>query len=108
MTEIHEYGAWQAAEQMAAGALTSEAFTRACLERIAAIDRDHNAWVHLAPDAALAAARQRDREPRRVRGSPASESPVHPWNGGACASGGQFCGAHSLTTQPDGVGVTCA
>ncbi len=65
MTGTHEYGAWEAAEKIAAGTLTSEAFTRACLERIAAVDHDHNAWVHLDPEVALAAARRRDREPRR-------------------------------------------
>ena len=44
-----------------------------------------------------------EREPQCVRGSPASESRVHLWNGGVGTSAGQFCGAHSLTTQPDAV-----
>ena len=65
MTDIVEYGAWTAAEQIASGALTSEALVRACLDRIEARDAHVHAWTFLDPDAAIAAARVCDRSPRR-------------------------------------------
>jgi amidase len=57
--------AHEAARRLAEGALTSEALVRACLDRIAAREPVVGAWAHLDPDAALAEARARDREPRR-------------------------------------------
>jgi Asp-tRNA(Asn)/Glu-tRNA(Gln) amidotransferase A subunit family amidase len=59
---------WSAAEasaRMAQGALSSEAYVRACLDRIAQREGDVRAWAHLDADAAIAQARARDREPRR-------------------------------------------
>jgi Asp-tRNA(Asn)/Glu-tRNA(Gln) amidotransferase A subunit family amidase len=50
---------------IAAGEITSEAAVTACLERIAAREPVVGAWQHLDPDAALAQARARDREPPR-------------------------------------------
>src|ERR1044071_9490038 len=65
MTDIVEYGAWTAAEQIASGALTSEALVRACLDRIEAREAQIHAWTFLDADAAIAAARVGDRSPGR-------------------------------------------
>src|SRR6266478_6832973 len=54
-----------AAQEIAAGRLAAEALVTACLDRIAARESVVGAWHHLDPDAALAAARQRDAEPPR-------------------------------------------
>jgi Asp-tRNA(Asn)/Glu-tRNA(Gln) amidotransferase A subunit family amidase len=54
-----------AAEEIAAGRLTSEALTRAYLDRIAAREEIVHAWQYLDSEQALAEARQRDREPPR-------------------------------------------
>jgi amidase len=50
----------EAAQQIAAGRLTSAGLVAGCLERIAAREPIVGAWQHLDPDAALATARQRD------------------------------------------------
>ena len=55
----------QAAALIAAGELTSEALTAACLERIAQREPSVRAWAHLDPDAALAQARERDAQAPR-------------------------------------------
>jgi len=52
-----------AAQDIAAGRLTSEALVAACLDRIAAREPTVGAWHYLDPEAALAAARQRDASP---------------------------------------------
>jgi len=67
-TELTALTAIEAAELIAEGELTSEAYVGSCLDRIAAMDDDVRAFVHLDPDAALAQAqaldeRQRDGEP---------------------------------------------
>jgi Asp-tRNA(Asn)/Glu-tRNA(Gln) amidotransferase A subunit family amidase len=54
-------GAAEAARRIRAGTLTSEAIVRACLDRIAARERDVGAWTCIDPDRALAAARDADR-----------------------------------------------
>jgi Asp-tRNA(Asn)/Glu-tRNA(Gln) amidotransferase A subunit family amidase len=54
-----------AAQEIAAGRLTAEALAAACLDRIAAREEVVGAWHYLDPEAALAAARQRDAEPPR-------------------------------------------
>src|SRR5947207_4799694 len=54
-----------AAQEIAAGRLSAEALTRACLDRIAAREPGVGVWHYLDPEAALAAARQRDAEPPR-------------------------------------------
>src|SRR5207302_5044255 len=51
-----------AAQEIAAGRLTAEALMNACLDRISARESVVGAWHHLDPEAALAAARQRDGE----------------------------------------------
>ena len=67
-TELMALTAIEAAALIADGELTSEAYVGACLDRIAAMDDDVRAFVHLDPDAALMQAqaldeRQRDGEP---------------------------------------------
>jgi Asp-tRNA(Asn)/Glu-tRNA(Gln) amidotransferase A subunit family amidase len=50
----------EAAAEMRRGAFSAEEYTRACLERIAATDGKIRAFAHLAPEHALAQARERD------------------------------------------------
>ena len=45
---------------MARGAVSAEAYTRACLDRIAAIEGEVQAFAHLDPEYAIAQARERD------------------------------------------------
>ncbi len=59
----------QASRAIAEGRLSSEALVRSCLERIEARDPAVKAWLHLDPRAALSAAREADKRPRR--------SPLH-------------------------------
>lgn len=65
MSDPARLSASAAAEAIAAGKLTSEVLTRACLARIAARDDSVRAWAFLDPDLALAAARAADRGPAR-------------------------------------------
>jgi Asp-tRNA(Asn)/Glu-tRNA(Gln) amidotransferase A subunit family amidase len=51
----------EAATEIARGAISAEDYTRACLERIAAIDTEVHAFIHLDPENALAQARALDR-----------------------------------------------
>ncbi|MEM9684702.1 MAG: amidase, partial [Pseudomonadota bacterium] len=59
----------EAAREIASGVLTSEALVRACLDRIAAIDSEVQAWAFLDADRAIAQARQLDDGP--------SQGPLH-------------------------------
>ena len=61
MPSSHTLNAWEAAEAIAAGSLTSEALVRDCLQRIEERDPAIAAWTHLDPQQALAQARDRDR-----------------------------------------------
>lgn len=70
-TSPHELSALAAVERIAAGALTVEALTRACLERIAQREPTIGAWESLDPEAALAQARRLDALP------PAERGPLH-------------------------------
>jgi Asp-tRNA(Asn)/Glu-tRNA(Gln) amidotransferase A subunit family amidase len=63
--QLNQLSAAEAARRIAAGELTSEALTAACLERIAAREKDVQAWAFLDPALALAQARALDREARR-------------------------------------------
>ena len=49
-----------AVAEMARGTFTAEEYTRACLDRIAAVEDAVKAFVHLDPDHAIAQARERD------------------------------------------------
>jgi Asp-tRNA(Asn)/Glu-tRNA(Gln) amidotransferase A subunit family amidase len=51
----------EAATEIARGAISAEDYTRACLNRIAAVESDVQAFTHLDPDHALAQARALDR-----------------------------------------------
>jgi amidase len=61
MSSLNRLSASEAARQIAAGKITSEALVRDCLERIAERDGEVHAWVHCDADAALAQARAIDR-----------------------------------------------
>ncbi len=65
MGALNTLSAVEAARQIAAGKITSEALVRDCLERIAARENDVKAWAHLDADAALAQARAADASPGR-------------------------------------------
>jgi Asp-tRNA(Asn)/Glu-tRNA(Gln) amidotransferase A subunit family amidase len=59
--DITSLTAVEAASEIARGAISAEDYTRACLERIAAVDSEVHAFVHLDPEHALAQARALDR-----------------------------------------------
>lgn len=63
----------EAARAIRDGRVTSEAVTRACLDRIAAREPTVRAWAHLDPGHALAQARDADRLHREGRGT----GPLH-------------------------------
>jgi Asp-tRNA(Asn)/Glu-tRNA(Gln) amidotransferase A subunit family amidase len=63
--EPHHLSAGAAARLIAGGELTAEALVGDCLERIAQREQVVRAWAHLDPEAALAQARERDREAPR-------------------------------------------
>jgi Asp-tRNA(Asn)/Glu-tRNA(Gln) amidotransferase A subunit family amidase len=69
MTDPWRLSATEAARLLAARELSSQELVSSCLERIAAREPELRAWAHLDPEAALAAARERDREP--------SSGPLH-------------------------------
>jgi Asp-tRNA(Asn)/Glu-tRNA(Gln) amidotransferase A subunit family amidase len=59
---MHELTASQAAAEIARGAISAEEYTQSCLDRIAAVDPEVRAFVHLDPEHALAQARALDRQ----------------------------------------------
>ena len=61
----NQFSATQAAREIAAGRLTSEALVRACLARIAERESTVQAWAFLDPERAIEQARACDRGPRR-------------------------------------------
>ena len=65
MTDLCRLSARDAAQRIAAGTLTAEALTRACLDRIATRETTVGAWAYLDPDQALAEARARDQAKTR-------------------------------------------
>ena len=62
--ELTGLTAIEAAEHIANGDFSSEEYVGACLDRIAAVDSEVQAFVHLDPDAALAQAREVDERRR--------------------------------------------
>ncbi|MCE9641665.1 MAG: amidase [Betaproteobacteria bacterium] len=62
---MHRLDAVAAVAALAAGRISAEELTRACLERIAARESDVRAWAWWSPEQAIAEARARDRDPRR-------------------------------------------
>ena len=67
MHKLHTLSATEAAAQIAAGKIQSEALVAACLAHIRAREPEVQAWAHLDADLALAQARERDRQPPRSR-----------------------------------------
>jgi Asp-tRNA(Asn)/Glu-tRNA(Gln) amidotransferase A subunit family amidase len=65
MRRLNELNALAAAADLAAGRISCEQLTRACLERIAEREKCVHAWAYLSPDRAIAEARARDSAPRR-------------------------------------------
>lgn len=59
---LHALTAIEAGRRLRAGALTSDALTRACLDRIQALDGVHRAFITITADEALRGAREADRE----------------------------------------------
>ncbi len=69
MTAINEYSIMEAAALMAAGKLTAVALAEHCLARVAAREKDVEAWAYIDRDHVMAQAMACDRESRR--------SPLH-------------------------------
>ncbi|MFO1079560.1 MAG: amidase [Reyranellaceae bacterium] len=65
MVQANELSLLDASCHLAMGTLSSEALTRACLERIGVREADVAAWAYIDSELALEQARQRDRELRR-------------------------------------------
>lgn len=72
-TELIAISAADAAVEIARGAISSEDYVQACLNRIAAVDKDVQAFIHLDPDYALLQARELDKH--RSSGRPIG--PLH-------------------------------
>jgi aspartyl-tRNA(Asn)/glutamyl-tRNA(Gln) amidotransferase subunit A len=70
LSDLTRRTAAELAEALAAGEATSVEITQACLDRIAAVDGDVHAFLHVDAEGALAAARASDE--RRAAGNPAS------------------------------------
>ncbi len=62
MPELYELTAAEARDRLARGDITAEAYTKACLDRIAARDEAIEAWAYLDPAHALEQARTRDKQ----------------------------------------------
>lgn len=61
MAEPFELSASEGLEALESGALTAEAWTKSCLERIADVDSDVEAWAHLDSENAVERAQEIDR-----------------------------------------------
>jgi Asp-tRNA(Asn)/Glu-tRNA(Gln) amidotransferase A subunit family amidase len=73
LTNLYALSAGDAARLIRDGVISSEQYVGACLERIAAVDADVQAWTFLDPDYAMAQARELDRH--RLEGHPIG--PMH-------------------------------
>jgi aspartyl-tRNA(Asn)/glutamyl-tRNA(Gln) amidotransferase subunit A len=78
MSVVHpaDLGVVEAAEELAAGRLTSEELTRSCLDRIASRDESFGAWRTVYHDEALDAAREADARRRAGDVGPLTGVPV--------------------------------
>ena len=70
---LNELAAHEAVAEMAAGNITSEALTKACLDRIEAREATVQAWAYLDPEHALEQARELDRQ----RAAGGETGPLH-------------------------------
>ncbi len=61
-SDITALTATEAVDEIAQGAISAEEFTAACLGRIAEVDREVHAFIHIDPEHALAQARALDRK----------------------------------------------
>ena len=61
-SDISTLTATEAAHEIAHGAISAEEFTAACLERIAKVDREVHAFIHIDPEHALKQARALDQK----------------------------------------------
>jgi len=79
MNELCTLSASEAVDRIRRGSLTSEALTRACLERIEEREKDVDAWVFLNPEYSLAQARERDQADlaRSRRHGQKDRGPIH-------------------------------
>jgi Asp-tRNA(Asn)/Glu-tRNA(Gln) amidotransferase A subunit family amidase len=68
MKSLIDLMAVEARDRIAKGDITAEAYTKACLDQIAARDKDVDAWAHLDPAYALEQARALDKH--RASGKP--------------------------------------
>jgi Asp-tRNA(Asn)/Glu-tRNA(Gln) amidotransferase A subunit family amidase len=73
LTNLYALSAADAARFMAEGRFTAVEFVQACLDRVAQVDRDVQAWAFLDPEHALAQARAADES--RLHGRPIG--PLH-------------------------------
>jgi Asp-tRNA(Asn)/Glu-tRNA(Gln) amidotransferase A subunit family amidase len=60
-SDLSSLTATRAAAEIARGVMSAEDYTRACLDRIAAVDGEVQAFIHLDPEHALAQAQALDR-----------------------------------------------
>ena len=60
LTNLHWMSAWEAAELIRDGVISSVQLVEACLARVREVDGDVQAWAFLDPDHALAQARAAD------------------------------------------------
>ena len=63
MKALHDLTASEAAREIGAGHLSSEALVSSCLEQVRHRETTVGAWIHLNPEQALAEARLRDQHP---------------------------------------------
>jgi aspartyl-tRNA(Asn)/glutamyl-tRNA(Gln) amidotransferase subunit A len=68
LANLYALSAWEGARLIRDGVITSEQLVQACLDRVAAVDKDVEAWAFLDPEHALAQARAADQW--RLSGQP--------------------------------------
>jgi Asp-tRNA(Asn)/Glu-tRNA(Gln) amidotransferase A subunit family amidase len=73
LANLYAVSAWEGARLVRDGVISSEQLVQACLDRVAAVDKDVEAWAFLDPEHALAQARAADEW--RLSGQPIG--PLH-------------------------------